>query len=319
MSHEIDTMAYTGERPWHGLGKSVEGAMTAEEAMIEGGLGWEVTKQPIYYKDNNGGFHPVEEKWATVRQDNGRPLGVVGDVYEPLQNKSSLSFFDALVQEKMAIYHTVGSLKEGRRIWLMAKLPRTLMVGGKDAVELYTLLTNAHDGKGAVEIMNTPIRVVCWNTLTQARAAAVDTFRVRHSSKMGEMIKAARDILGIIHRSNEMFLEEANHLVRTKLTSAAVEELLKSISLGQKDSGGELAQEKREDDRLTVMALMESGKGNNVPGVKGTLWAGYNGITEWVDHVWKSRSEENRLKRTWFGSGAVLKARAFKRALEIAR
>ena len=318
MSHEIDTMAYTGKRPWHGLGTAVSGAMTAEEAMVKGGLDWGVTKLPAYYKDEEGEFHPIEEKYATVRQDTGKALGVVGDVYEPLQNKSALSFFDAMVQEKLAMYHTVGSLKQGRRIWLMAKLPKTLRVAGKDDVELYTLLTNSHDGKGSVELMNTPIRVVCWNTLTRARNAAVSSFRIRHCGRMGEAIQEARDILGIITRSADDFLAEANHLVSKKLTKGAVEELLASVGLRKLEDKHGKPNENREDERLTVMALMDAGKGNGVPGIKGTLWAGYNGITEWVDHVWKSRSEENRLERTWFGGGAVLKARAYQKAMELA-
>ena len=319
MSHEIDTMAYTGNRPWHGLGTSVEGVMTAEEAIKKGSLNWKVDKLPVYFKDESGHMREIEDKYATVRMDTHKALGVVGDVYQPLQNKEALSFFDALVQEKMAIYHTVGSLKQGRRIWLLAKLPRVLRVAGKDDVELYTLLTNSHDGKSSVEIMHTPVRVVCWNTLTQARRNAVDTFRIRHSGKIGEAVKEARDILGIIHRDSESFLEEANLLARKKLTSAMVEELLKVVNLKKVvDSEGK-AKERREDERLTVMTLMEKGKGNDQPGIKGTLWAGYNGITEWVDHIWKARSEENRLERSWFGGGAVLKARAFHRALELAK
>ena len=42
MSHEVETMAFANEVPWHGLGNPVSNEMTPEEMMAAAGCDWEV-------------------------------------------------------------------------------------------------------------------------------------------------------------------------------------------------------------------------------------------------------------------------------------
>jgi hypothetical protein len=50
-----------------------------------------------------------------------------------------------------------------------------------------------------------------------------------------------------------------------------------------------------------------------IPGVRGTLWAAYNGVTECVDHHHRAMNttDGGRLNSIWFGSGYLVEARAF--------
>ena len=110
MSHEININEETGkanvfvvkEPAWHGLGTVVQEAVTAEEAIQLAGLDFDVIKQPVLY-EVNGEVREVPHNHAIVRSDNSDVLGVVGDVYTPLQNREAFKFFDALVSEKEAI------------------------------------------------------------------------------------------------------------------------------------------------------------------------------------------------------------------------
>ena len=52
-------------------------------------------------------------------------------------------------------------------------------------------------------------------------------------------------------------------------------------------------------------------------GVEGTLWAAYNGVTEWLDHRKTRQSATQRLTSIWFGGANRLKERALAAAVEM--
>src|SRR2546422_2290614 len=155
-------------RPWHEKGVAVNGLATAAKCIKAAGLDWGVAKVPI--RSDDPGALPIPDKMVTVRTDLAlddprRILGVVGAEYEPLQNWEAFGFFDGIVGRAAAIYETAGVIDDGRRIWLLAKLPKRIEVVKGDRVEPYVLLANGHDGTLMVHIKFTPWRVVCQNTL----------------------------------------------------------------------------------------------------------------------------------------------------------
>ena len=111
-----DGMMYTGTRPWHGLGVELESPATAAEAISAAALDWEVETRPVYqYAPDQmvGGrqlYRHVEipGKNAIVRVDTNEAFAVMGSSYEPLQNRDAFNFFDAVVGQGEAIYHTAG-------------------------------------------------------------------------------------------------------------------------------------------------------------------------------------------------------------------
>lgn len=46
--------------------------------------------------------------------------------------------------------------------------------------------------------------------------------------------------------------------------------------------------------------LFHQGKGNDMAGVKGTAWAAYNAVTDYISHE-RGNSDDNRLNGQWFG------------------
>jgi len=172
MSHELDmqtgvpAIAYleTDGKPWHGLGTPVSQAMTAQEAIELGRLNWTVEPQPVFTRDGK----VIDGSRAIVRLDTQFPLGIVKGKYQTVQNKDAFSMLDSLVEGGLK-YHTVGSLFDGKKIWLLAKLPGQIQVIGQDVVDKFLLLSTSHDGSQTLRISFTPIRVVCNNTLTTAQ------------------------------------------------------------------------------------------------------------------------------------------------------
>ena len=320
MSHHVDTMAYYGSVPWHKLGTQVDKVMTAAEALVAAGLSWAVKKVPALYtgttqNSHGSGIFTVPNKFVTVREDNEQALGVVGSDYTVLQNKEAFSFFDAIVGEKLAIYHTCGSLKGGQLVWLLAKLPQSIKVLGVDQVDGYVLLRNSHDGSSAVSVLNTPVRVVCWNTLSAALSGADKAFHIRHTASMGQKVKAAREALGIVSQSLLEFGQQAELLARTKLNTQMVDQFLQGLGMGKKEGESSRAENKRD----AVLQLIDTGYGNRQDAIKGSLWTAYNAVTQLVDHNDGERSDDTKLGSLWFGAGAQLKAKALEVATTLAK
>lgn len=313
------SMAYVGETPWHKLGTKVDSAMTSAEAIEKAQLDWRVEKRPIYFPSQKG-TTKVPEKYAVVRCDSETPLGVVGEVYHPLQNKEAFSFFDAIVGEKLAMYHTAGALGEGERIWMLAKLPTDFWVTPEDRIESYLLLTNSHNGSSAVQIMATPIRVVCQNTLNMALSSNVKT-SVRHTMNMGRGIKEIRAQLGIADNYFRMFEEMGRHLVGKQANAQFVEAVLKDLGLST-EKGEDST--RTENIRYDIMRMFQRGKGNDMKSVKGSAWALLNGIVEYVDYERSARGTgfekaENRAASLLFGSGASMKQKALDSILTLSK
>ena len=129
MSANVESMFYAGrEKPWHGLGTQVEEAPTSADALRLAGLDWTVQRKPIQVC----GGRKVDNFFANVRSSDGAVLGVVSDRYQVVQNAEAFAFTDALIGgEGQVHYETAGSLMGGRKIWLLAKLPDTEIVGDK--------------------------------------------------------------------------------------------------------------------------------------------------------------------------------------------
>jgi phage/plasmid-like protein (TIGR03299 family) len=328
MSHEIDSMMYVGEKPWHGLGKKLGQVATAAEALAAANLDWTVSRREIYLMDGT----KVPDNFAIVRDDNNAPLGVVGNVYRPLQNKEAFSFFDAVVGEKLAIYHTAGSLRDGQYVWILAKLPGTIRVTKDDVVEKFLLLTNAHNGTRAARMLFTPIRVVCMNTHNIALAIADKELRkaqaageevtgqawMRHTKNMGEKVAEVRKTLGIVSAQYQVYEEAAKRLAATQLTTEAWKTYTEKIGLRPANLTDKELPEVTRKLLGEVSAMFDKGRGNDLPGIKHTAWGAFNAVTEYVDYSRSDDKNDTRTKSILFGSGSRLKQKAWDAALAIA-
>ena len=311
MSHNINSMFYYGEKPWHKLGTEVKEVATSEQAITAAKLDWNVRKEQLQRADGT-----KVESFATVRSDTNETLGVVGNVYEPLQNKSAFSFFDAVVGEKAAMYHTAGSLGNGEAVWMLAKLPGYIRVIGDDVSEKFLLLTNRHDGRGAVRVMFTPIRVVCQNTLNIALSGIEKRFKAKHTGSLGNKVKDIQDYLGIIDAKSSLFEECARKLATVELTTEAWKNYVKNSGLIPQEIPGERQSTRAYNIMEDVSRLFEHGKGQEMPGAKHTAWGAFNAVVEYVDYQ-RATKEGKRAESLLFGSGANIKQTAWDNALAL--
>lgn len=191
MSANVETMFYVRETPWHGLGTKVMEAPSSKEALRLAGLDWNVVQEPIYTENEE----IIEGYKANVRDSDRRVLGVVTDRYKIIQNEEAFAFTDELLGEGVR-YETAGSLMNGRKVWILARMPQEYIISG-ERISPYLVFSNTHDGSGAVKVALTPIRVVCQNTLNLALATAKRSWAMIHTGAVKEKMQEARDTLSL--------------------------------------------------------------------------------------------------------------------------
>ena len=316
MAHELykaTDMMFLGDTPWHHLGIRIDDALSVEDALSrkDNPLNFEVTKEPVFL--GNGTL--VHDNYAIVRKDNGEALAVVGNHYVPMQYPECFRFMNNIVSSKEAIFHTIGALRGGRRGWILAKLPGEIRVVGDDITEKYLLISNSMDGSSKLTIQFTPIRVVCANTLRAALAGTGISYSIRHTINASVALQDATKALGISNQYYTDLQDAFQAMQRKEVNFGKAKAYIDAVF--EAEAGSASKGSTRGQNILNgIYNLLESGKGAELPGVRGTMWGAYNAVTEYVDHVKKYRSEDSALENIAFGYvGGNLKQRAFDLAL----
>lgn len=223
MAANVETMFYTRTAPWHGLGTRVLEAPTSSAALSLAGLDWRVIQKPVLTEDGLfiSGFK------ANVRDRDNQVLGVVSDRYKVVQNEDAFAFTDELLGEGVT-YETAGSLQNGRRTWILAKLPQRYIISG-DEIDPYLVFMNSHDGTGAIRAAMTPIRVVCQNTLNLALSTARRSWSTIHTGDIHGKLQDARNTLLYADRYMAALGKTIEELSRQKLSDRQVLEYIDAL------------------------------------------------------------------------------------------
>ena len=297
------------EKPWHQLGLVVDKALTSAEAIEAANLDFEVEKIENYTRYGNKEL--TTTSFSTVRTDIPRVLGSVGKDYTVVQNKNAFKFFDDIVGEGKAIFETGGVLGKGEQIFITAKLPKTIVLKNVDEIEQYLLLSNSHDGSRSIEVLFTPIRVVCNNTLTAALQMAKNRVKIRHTASVEERLADAHKLLGIhttlMEEQEQMFNLMAGKqlsvqefktyacnvfLTKPELAALAV------AGLDKIESGIISTRKVNVIDK--VAQYFEYGPGQAMTSARGTMWGAYNAVTGYFHNMKDFKEDTTKKMRTNF-------------------
>jgi phage/plasmid-like protein (TIGR03299 family) len=314
MPHEVETMAFFGQVPWHGLGTPLaeEDLYDWTRACEKAALNWDVELAPLVTADTQA---KVAHR-AVRRTSDGRILGVVGPRFCVLQNRDAFRWFQPFLDAREAALHTAGSLRKGSRIWVLAKINRApLVIAAGDVVEKFVLLSHGHDGSLAVRVGFTPVRVVCANTLAMAHGSdAAKLIRIRHSKSLHDNLANVREIMNLANQEFEATAEQYRLLARRDVNQADLRRYVRRVL---KVDDGEQVASRTANQIEEIIRLCEAGKGNDLPSVRGTYWAAYNGVSEWLGYG-RGRTRQSRLDSLWFGDSASLNRHALQAALDMA-
>lgn len=289
MAANVETMVYVREKPWHGLGTMVQEAMTSEEALRLAELDWTVDGKPIYTEDGM----LIPGYVANTRSKDGSVLGVVTGRYTVVQNTEAFAFTDALIGEGVT-YETAGSLRKGKQIWLLARMPENVNILG-DEVEPYLCFTNTHDGSGAVRACMTPIRVVCNNTLNAALRQAKRSWSTPHVGDVQSRIEEAKRTLELAGQYMTALDEEADRLANEKLDEGGIIQAV-SILLPMPEKPTDRQKKTVQDARDGIISCCFA---PDLAAFAGTKWGFLNAVADYVGHAAPVRQTQTYEERRW--------------------
>lgn len=205
------------------IGTRVMEAPGSEDALELAGLNWKVRQEPIY-TDNN---LLIPGYKANVRDLDDKVLGVVTDRYKVVQNDEAFAFTDGLLGEGVR-YETAGALLDGRKVWILARMPREFIINGEQ-ISPYLVFSNTHDGSGAIKVAVTPIRVVCNNTLNLALSTAKRSWSMVHTGDVQGKMEEAKQTLFMAEKYMSRLGREFENLRKIELTDRQVMDYIKLL------------------------------------------------------------------------------------------
>ena len=315
--HLVQTMAYVGQKPWHGLGNPLSPKQPLEVWAKQAGMDWHIEKADVRFvagSENLGSIHVFPDQKVLYRSDTKAPLSIVSRRFQVVQPAEILEFYRDLTEVGGFELETAGVLKEGRKLWALARTGQAVSLKGRDRVNGYLLLATACDGTLATTAQFTSVRVVCNNTLAIALGDSTGAVKVGHRSQFDA--QAVKRQLGIAISSWDGFMVRMKALAERKVSDAAAEAFLRRV-LTYPTSNPELVATNDRAIKAVHALYTGQGQGSTLSSAAGTAWGLLNGITEYVDHHRRARSTMHRLDAAWFGQGAAIKQKAWDEALKL--
>jgi phage/plasmid-like protein (TIGR03299 family) len=326
MAHLIDSMAFIGQTPWHGLGNQLTAKQPIEVWAEQAGMNWTIEQSPVHFiaeqaaiqiKDSllqppQTNILQFSDHKVLFRSDTREPLSVVSQRYHVVQPREILEFYRDLTEKSDFELETAGVLKGGRKLWALARTGQSAAIKGKDVTNGYVLLATACDGTLATTAQFTSIRVVCNNTLAVALKEGNSStsnqgiVKVPHNTKFDAA--SVKQQLGISVAAWDEYIYRLNLLSDRKVKPVEADRFLWNVfndgSASPNGSFNERAINK------TKTLFEGHGRGAMLQSARGTAFGLLNAVTEFIDHERKAKSTDHRMDSAWFGTGAAIKQQA---------
>lgn len=313
---EHDNGFHVGTKPWYSVGTQLtDKAPSIEEGIKLAGLDWNIELKDLQTTDGLN----IEQK-AVVRTDINKSLGVVSSGYKVLQNTEAFNFFEPFIENNMASLDCAGSLFNGRKVFILAKINRNDMVIDEktdDRVEKYILLSNSHDGSSAVRVGYTPIRISCSNTLSLAHnSEKSNLIRVYHRGNLVQTITELQETMNLIDQTFMTTEEKYKELAKKQINSEDLKSYVRQVFSTKKLE--ELYQNETIIPDHELKAVRQK-LINHVEEVfemepAHNAWTMYNAVNHYLNHA-RGKNMESTYNSLWFQSAKRLDQKALNLAL----
>jgi phage/plasmid-like protein (TIGR03299 family) len=313
------------EPMWHGRGLVLDDYPGSwDEARVLAGLDWEPEVAPVYVATDtpaDGRYEQLAEFKAIRRSDTGAVLAVSSDSYEVIRHAQMGELVEAILEQPNVRWETAGSVRGGRQVWALAYLDEPFTVPG-DPSPTYPFLTilNSHDGSAACKVVNTSIRVVCWNTF---HAASLDgdrtgrQFTFRHTRNVADRIADAKAAVAGLRSESRHWFDLAREL---SLVPVAEQQFNHFLAEFIPAPAGDVVSERVRDNIDRARAIFRSLylDSPTTEGVRGSAYGLVQAAGEYLDHARSYRTQDSYLGRTLLRP-EPLKAKAVALARRVTR
>lgn len=324
MAHLVETMmSANAVVPWHKLGNILDGYPTVEEAYEKSGLDWKVVKQPLFVQGQDG-FSEVP-CFGIIRDSDNEFLGACSDRYQLFQNSEAFDWCKPLVESGEWRIETAGALKRGQVCWILLS-QGSVSILPQDKLNQYLLLTFAHDGKTAVRLGLTSVRVVCNNTLTQAlNLDGKFLQKFMHNSALTLRLEDAKALYSESARKFNQQVECFGKLADRELQKSEIDDFIYEVALDshkitEEDDLEDMSEKRKKSLDRTIEQInwfRENGLGQKELKLENNLWGVFNAVEAWTEKARQGKRVQDRGYDILFGRGKQIVDKAFGYAMSI--
>jgi phage/plasmid-like protein (TIGR03299 family) len=290
------------EMPWNVMGAELTGKShkSLQAALSESGLDYDVEVWDTIATDPLTGRTLESPKAAQIVRPTPDGLKVVGSTgrrFTPIQNRDAFAVAEDLVGSFGAVISGMADFRHGGASIMVLDLQRPVDLvapdGTVDRVDLDLLVKNAHDGSSALTFALTPMRLACTNALQAAVRDAQRSWKISHTPNAMERVSLARTAIQEAVGYHEHFAQAAQAMMDAPMVDAEFAKIVASLWKVAPDAEGKVAERKR-DTQAQVVDLFQNSP--TLEHVRGTRWAGYNAVTEYLDHYRPVKGDETQAR-----------------------
>lgn len=280
--------------PWRAAATWVntdDATVSASDAITAAGLDWRVEHTPLsttILTPNGVSTLTFDDKVATTRinpDGTALPLGITSPSYTIVQNPDMAELVDGITYEAGAIIDSAGMVRDGRRVYIAARMPDTTLVGGEDPVDTFLLITNGHDGTHGLACEIKHLRLKCTNGMTGW--GRLSSITLRHTSRMEARVEDIRRTLGVVYREATGFAAWADELLSRSVTDAEFSRIV-TAAFPLDDDATDRTRNSVERTRDAVWDIYE---GDTQDNIYGTAWGAYQAFVEYAEWAMPVRAK----------------------------
>lgn len=246
----------------------------------------------------------ANDQYFTIRRNpftgQDEILAAVGSRYEVFTS-DELFALGTHITDGAYRWETMGAMGNGTSVFGSLVHTDDIVLdpnGSADVIKRYLMLHTTHDGSGNVRAKETPIRVVCQNTLDLALSGAGTTYKIRHTKNMRDRLEEAKKIMGFAAKYDEAFETEAKALFATAVSNAEFNAMVLKAFPKPDDKKGAVTRWANKVSTLTDTWNGSTGSMDNLPK---NAWRALQAFTE--DSQW-NRQTRNGNVETFAMAGA---------------